>query len=127
MARPAFFRRGGGLRRFAVDPPQPGRHDRGIAVAPAPFRASPPADPIAMPERSFKSLLRRRNAGAALRREVVLQALARPRTQTELQTRLGMSRTGTLHLLRRMERDGLVRAAERVGVTRIWEKAPGEG
>jgi predicted transcriptional regulator len=80
-----------------------------------------------MPERQFKSLLRRRNAGAALRREVVLQALARPRTQAELQTRLGMSSTGTLHLLRRMERDGLVRAAERVGVTRIWEKAPGGG
>lgn len=80
-----------------------------------------------MPERQLKALLRRRNAGAAARREVVLKALSRPRTQRELQTRLGMSGTGILHLLRRMEHDGLIRAAERVGVTRIWEKAPPKG
>ena len=68
--------------------------------------------------------LGRRNAGATARRQLVLDQLCRPRTQRELQNRLGMSRTGTLHLLRRMERDGLIRPAEKIGVTRIWEREP---
>ncbi|MGI3166185.1 MarR family transcriptional regulator [Pseudooceanicola sp. 200-1SW] len=75
-----------------------------------------------MPDRDQPHLLRRRNAGAELRKRVVLAELARPRTQTELQRRLGMSRSGTLHLLRRMEAQGLVRAAERIGGTQIWER-----
>ncbi|WP_137387917.1 winged helix-turn-helix domain-containing protein [Rhodoligotrophos defluvii] len=45
-----------------------------------------------------------------------------PRTQAELQDALGMSSSGVLHLLRRMERDGLVRPAERFAWTRIWER-----
>lgn len=72
-----------------------------------------------MPDRQ---LFHRRNAGAEVRRRMVIRALARPRTQSELSECLGMSNSGTLHLLRRMERDGLVRAAERVGCTRIWER-----
>ncbi|NPD15010.1 winged helix-turn-helix transcriptional regulator [Xinfangfangia sp. D13-10-4-6] len=68
--------------------------------------------------------LGRRNAGATARRQLVLDQLRRPRTQSELQDRLGMSRTGTLHLLRRMARDGLIRPAEKIGVTRVWERAP---
>ena len=67
--------------------------------------------------------MRRRNAGAPLRRAIILECLWRPRPQRELQERLHMSPSGTLHLLRRMERDGLVRAAERVCHTRIWERA----
>lgn len=67
-------------------------------------------------------LLHRRNAGAEVRRRLVMRALSRPRTQSELRECLGMSNSGTLHLLRRMERDGLVRAAEKVGGTRIWER-----
>ncbi len=68
--------------------------------------------------------LGRRNAGATARRQLVLNQLRRPRTQSELQDRLGMSRSGTLHLLRRMERDGLIRPAEKIGVTRLWEREP---
>lgn len=71
-----------------------------------------------MPEQQ----IRRRNAGAPLRRAAVLDSLRRPRTQRELQEQLQMSTSGTLHLLRRMEREGLVRAAERVAHTRIWER-----
>ncbi|PJE33413.1 MarR family protein [Pseudooceanicola marinus] len=78
-----------------------------------------------MPDREQPHMLRRRNAGAELRKKVVLAELARPRTQTELQRRLGMSRSGTLHLLRRMEAQGLVRAAERIGGTQIWERRKG--
>lgn len=56
------------------------------------------------------------------RRRYVLSALERPRTQAELRDALGMSNSGILHLLRRLERDGLVRPAERVAWTRVWEK-----
>ncbi|MBD3739022.1 MAG: winged helix-turn-helix transcriptional regulator [Pseudomonas balearica] len=56
------------------------------------------------------------------RRRYVLTALERPRTQAELRDALGMSNSGILHLLRRLERDGLVRPAERVAWTRVWEK-----
>lgn len=65
----------------------------------------------------------RRNGPAEARRRLVLDALTRPRTQAELRDALGMSNSGILHLLRRMERDGLVRPAERVACTRIWELA----
>ncbi|WP_323781805.1 winged helix-turn-helix transcriptional regulator [Leisingera sp.] len=65
---------------------------------------------------------RRRNGPAEARRRYVLDALERPRTQAELRDALGMSNSGILHLLRRMERDGLVRPAERVACTRIWER-----
>jgi DNA-binding Lrp family transcriptional regulator len=51
-----------------------------------------------------------------------LSALERPRTQAELRDALGMSNSGILNLLRRLERDGLVRPAERVAWTRVWEK-----
>lgn len=51
-----------------------------------------------------------------------MRELVRPRTQAELSSRLGMTNSGTLHLLRRMERDGLVRPAERVSGTRIGER-----
>lgn len=66
---------------------------------------------------------RRRNGQAEARRRYVLDALERPRTQAELRDALGMSNSGILHLLRRLERDGLVRPAERVCHTRIWERA----
>jgi len=56
----------------------------------------------------------------------VLDALARPRSQAELRDALGMSNSGMLHLLRRLERDGLVRPAERVCRTMIWERAEPE-
>lgn len=72
-----------------------------------------------MPEQQMQ----RRNAGAQLRRAFVLDSLGRrPRTQRELQEQLRMSASGTLHLLRRMEREGLVRAAERIAHTQIWER-----
>ncbi|MFG6562152.1 winged helix-turn-helix transcriptional regulator [Sulfitobacter sp. 1A15299] len=64
-----------------------------------------------------------RNGPAEARLRYVLKALERPRTQAELRDALGMSNSGILHLLRRMERDGLVRPAERVAWTRIWERA----
>ncbi len=66
---------------------------------------------------------RRRNGRAEARRRYVFEALERPRRQAELRDALGMSNSGILHLLRRMERDGLVRPAERVCCTRIWERA----
>ena len=73
------------------------------------------------------SLSRRRSRppgrSADVRRRYVLKALERPRTQSELRDALGMSNSGILHLLRRLERDGLARPAERVAWTRIWEKA----
>jgi len=56
------------------------------------------------------------------RRRYVLSALERPRTQAELRDALGMSNSGILHLLRRLERDGLVCPAARVAWTRVWEK-----
>ncbi|WP_168797792.1 winged helix-turn-helix transcriptional regulator [Aliishimia ponticola] len=67
----------------------------------------------------------RRRAPAEARQRFVLKALERPRTQAELRDALGMSDSGILHLLRRMERDGLVRPAERVACTRIWERRSG--
>ena len=66
---------------------------------------------------------RHRNGGVEARRCYVLESLERPRTQAELRDALGMSNSGILHLLRRMERDGLVQPAERVCCTRIWERA----
>jgi predicted ArsR family transcriptional regulator len=71
---------------------------------------------------------RRRNGPAEARRRIVLDALTRPRTQAELRDALGMSNSGMLHLLRRLERDGLVRHTERICCTMIWERAePGCG
>lgn len=61
------------------------------------------------------------------RRRYVLSALERPRTQAELRDALGMSNSGILNLLRRLERDGLVRPAERVAWTRVWEKTRNGG
>lgn len=78
-----------------------------------------------MLKRKAKALLRQRNSGADFRRRVVMHALERPKTQSELREILGMSNSGVLHLLRRMERDGLVRAAERVARTQIWERRDG--
>lgn len=78
-----------------------------------------------MPEaerRTRRPALRRRTCPAEARQRYVLKALERPRTQAELRDALGMSNSGILHLLRRMERDGLVRPAERVAWTRIWER-----
>lgn len=69
----------------------------------------------------------RRNSGAEERRRIVLEALRRPRTQAELRDALGMSNSGILHLLRRLESRGLVRPAERVAGTRIWERAGQRG
>ncbi|WP_353476770.1 hypothetical protein [Salipiger sp. H15] len=40
---------------------------------------------------------------------------------------LGLSNSGILHILRRMERSGLVRPAERIAHTRIWERTDPEG
>ena len=68
---------------------------------------------------------RRRHGPSEARQRFVLDALTRPRTQAELRDALGMSNSGILHLLRRMERDGLVRPAERVCCTRIWERSKG--
>jgi DNA-binding MarR family transcriptional regulator len=65
---------------------------------------------------------RRESFGPQERRGYVLSALERPRTQAELRDALGMSNSGILNLLRRLERDGLVRPAERVAWTRVWEK-----
>lgn len=70
---------------------------------------------------------RRQRFGPEERRRFVLSALERPRTQSELRDALGMSNSGILHLLRRLERDGLVRPAERVAWTRIWERARKDG
>jgi DNA-binding MarR family transcriptional regulator len=66
---------------------------------------------------------RRESFGPQERRGYVLSALERPRTQAELRDALGMSNSGILNLLRRLERDGLVRPAERVAWTRVWEKS----
>lgn len=55
------------------------------------------------------------------RRRFVLRALEKPRTQDELRDALGLSNSGILNLLRHLERDGLVRPAEKIGWTRIWE------
>lgn len=66
---------------------------------------------------------RRQNRKAEERCRYVLKALERPRTQSELRDALGMSNSGILHLLRRLERDGLARPAERVACTRIWERS----
>lgn len=70
---------------------------------------------------------RRQRFGLEERRRFVLSKLERPRTQSELRDALGMSNSGILHLLRRLERDGLVRPAERVAWTRIWERARKDG
>ena len=66
---------------------------------------------------------RRLAKGYEDRRRFVLDALARPRSQAELRDALGMSNSGMLHLLRRLERDGLVRHTERICCTMIWERA----
>lgn len=59
---------------------------------------------------------------AEARCQLVVAALERPRTQAELRDALGMSNSGILHLLRRLERDGLIRPAERICGTRVWER-----
>lgn len=69
---------------------------------------------------------RRQAPGYEGRRRFVLEALERPRSQAELRDALGMSNSGMLHLLRRLERDGLVRPAERICRTMIWERAESE-
>lgn len=56
----------------------------------------------------------------------IYDALRKPRTQGELRELAGMSRSGVLHLLRRMQRDGLVHPVERVCHTMIWERG-GDG
>ena len=73
-----------------------------------------------MPEagRTPRRPARRRNGPAEARWRYVLKALERPRTQAELRDALGMSNSGIPHLLRRMERDGLVRPAERITLTK---------
>lgn len=71
---------------------------------------------------ALKRRRHRESFGPQERRRYVLSALERPRTQAELRDALGMSNSGILHLLRRLERDGLVRPAERVAWTRVWEK-----
>ena len=70
---------------------------------------------------------RRESFNPQERRRYVLSALERPRTQAELRDALGMSNSGILHLLRRLERDGLVRPAERLAWTRVWEKTRNGG
>ncbi len=75
-----------------------------------------------MPGGAHERRRRRQRFGPEERRRFVLSALERPRTQSELRDALGMSNSGILHLLRRLERDGLVRPAERVAWTRIWER-----
>jgi DNA-binding IclR family transcriptional regulator len=76
-----------------------------------------------MPKQKLIQLSQRRNAGAQARRILILDALSKPRTQAELRDLLGMSDSGILHLLRRMQSEGLVRPAERIANTRIWEAA----
>lgn len=81
-----------------------------------------------MMQRAALERRRRREAfGPQERRRYVLSALERPRTQAELRDALGMSNSGILHLLRRLEREGLVRPGERVAWTRIWEKTRDRG
>lgn len=75
-----------------------------------------------MPGAQMERRRRRQKFGPEERRRFVLTALERPRTQAELRDALSMSNSGILHLLRRLERDGLVRPAERVAWTRIWER-----
>ena len=75
-----------------------------------------------MPGDALERRHRRQRFGPEERRRFVLSALERPRTQSELRDALGMSNSGILHLLRRLERDGLVRPAERVAWMRIWER-----
>ncbi|MCT8328068.1 hypothetical protein [Albidovulum sediminis] len=79
------------------------------------------------PHPAHRRKRRRAPAAAEARRHTVLIALERPRTQAELRDLLGFSNSGILHLLRRLERDGLVRPAERVAGTRVWERARGRG
>jgi predicted transcriptional regulator len=76
---------------------------------------------------ALKRRRHRESFGPQERRRYVLSALERPRTQAELRDALGMSNSGILHLLRRLERDGLVRPAERVAWTRVWEKTRNGG
>ncbi|MBN8188789.1 winged helix-turn-helix transcriptional regulator [Salipiger thiooxidans] len=80
-----------------------------------------------MPGGAHERRRRRQRFGPEERRRFVLSALERPRTQSELRDALGMSNSGILHLLRRLERDGLVRPAERVAWTRIWERTRNGG
>lgn len=80
-----------------------------------------------MPGGALEPRRRRQRFGPEERRRFVLSALERPRTQSELRDALGMSNSGILNLLRRLERDGLVRPAERVAWTRIWERTRNGG
>lgn len=63
-------------------------------------------------------------AGADARRRLALHALGKPRTQAELRDILNMSNSGVLQLLRRLEREGVARPAEKLGWTRVWQKVP---
>lgn len=76
-----------------------------------------------MHNKTLETTGRPKTAGVAARRQFVLDQLRRPRTQSELRERLGMSPSGTRRLLRRMAREGLIRPAEKIGVTQIWERA----
>lgn len=76
-----------------------------------------------MPGGASERPRRRQSVGPKERRRLALSALERPLTQSELRDALGMSNSGILHLLRHLERDGLVRPAEQVAWTRIWERA----
>ena len=80
-----------------------------------------------MPGGAQERRRRRQYFGPEERRRFVLSALERPRTQSELRDALGMSNSGMLHLLRRLESEGLVRPAERVAWTRIWERTRKDG
>lgn len=76
-----------------------------------------------MPDRKPDYLEHRRSPRTVARRRLVLEALSRrPRSQAELRDALGMSNSGIRHLLRDMERDGLIRPAERIAHTYIWER-----
>lgn len=77
-----------------------------------------------MPDRWARlKALGRPLSAAEKRQESLYVALAKPRTQAELRDMLGFSNSGILNILRRMERRGLVRPAERIAHTRIWERA----
>ena len=79
----------------------------------------------AAPSQTPRGTRHDRPAPAELRRRVVLRALEKPRTQAELRDMVGLSNSGILQLLRRLERDGLARPAERIGRKRVWEKERG--
>ena len=72
-----------------------------------------------MPGDALERRHRRQRFGPEERRRFVLSALERPRTQSELRDALGMSNSGILHLLRRLER---YKAAEPSTQVCIWRE-----